>query len=174
MAKLERTYNIPLRFAFITTPKYKRAKKATNAVRNFIVKHMKSENVKLGNNLNMKLWEHGIKNPPHHIKVTAVKDDDGLVKVELFGFSVENVAKKLEKKEKKEKIEEKVAKEEKKAAEKKVEEKLEKKKVEEAKTEESNAAQIVAATLKETKPKAAKPKTDKPKTPKAPKKAKDI
>jgi large subunit ribosomal protein L31e len=94
---IERVYNIPLRKEFQKAPKYKRAKKAANALRSFLVKHMKSENVKIGKYLNLELWKHGIKNPPHHVKVNAVKYDDGKVVAELVGAPVEE--KKQEKKE---------------------------------------------------------------------------
>ncbi len=89
MAKLERTYNIPLRREWHKVPAYKRSKKAMKAVRAFLQKHMKSETVKLGSHLNMHVWQHGIKRPPHHVKVTAIKDDDGIVRAELFGHKIE-------------------------------------------------------------------------------------
>jgi len=99
---LERTYTIPLRKAFMKAPKYRRAKRAVNALREFVQKHMKSDNVLIGPKLNLKIWEHGIKVPPHHVKVTAIKDEkEGTVRVELFGFEV----KAKEKKEKKDKPE---------------------------------------------------------------------
>ncbi|MBW2965304.1 50S ribosomal protein L31e [Candidatus Woesearchaeota archaeon] len=94
-----RTYNIPLRKEFQKAPKYKRAKKAVTAVREYLVKHMRNENVLIGPKLNLKIWEHGIQNPPHHVKVTAVEDKEGVVRAELFGFKFE----KKEVKEKKEK-----------------------------------------------------------------------
>jgi hypothetical protein len=37
----------------------------------------------------MKLWERGIRSPPHHVNVTAVRYEDGLVRAELVGFPVE-------------------------------------------------------------------------------------
>ncbi len=89
MAKLERTYNIPLRKDFLRTPRYKRAKKAMSALRIFLQKHMKSDNIKISKQLNESLWNHGIKNPPHHIKVNVVKEDDGTVRAELFGAKKE-------------------------------------------------------------------------------------
>ncbi|MCX6707955.1 MAG: 50S ribosomal protein L31e [Candidatus Woesearchaeota archaeon] len=82
---LERTYIIPLRREWLKVPRYKRAKKASTAVREFLAKHMKLDNVKIGNGLNMELWKHGMKNPPHKIKVSVIKEDDGTVKAELFG-----------------------------------------------------------------------------------------
>jgi len=96
MTKIERVYNIPIRKEWLRAPSYKRAKRAIDAVRAFLKKHMKSENVKLGRMLNMNVWERGIKRPPHHVKVTAVKYDDGLVRAELIGYPVEE-AKKVEK-----------------------------------------------------------------------------
>ena len=97
MAKLERVYNVPLRKEWLKAPPYKRAKKAVAAVRQFLMRHMKGDQVKLGSHLNEALWERGIKKPPHHVKVTAIKDDDGIVRAELFGLAVE-APKKEEKK----------------------------------------------------------------------------
>src|SRR3989344_5493210 len=88
---LERTYNIPLRRETLKAPPYRKAKKAARAVREFLVKHMKSDNALLGRYLNMKLWEHGMKNPPHHVNVVAAKDDKGKVIAELFGAPKEEV-----------------------------------------------------------------------------------
>lgn len=80
---LERIYNVPLRSGWLRAPKYKRAKKAVNTLREFIIKHMKSEDVKIGKYANLKIWKNGIKNPPHHIKVSAKKTKDGQVTVEF-------------------------------------------------------------------------------------------
>lgn len=89
MITMERTYNIPLRKEFLKVPKYKRAKKTVKAIKEFLVKHMKSEDVRIGKHLNLKVWEHGMRNPPHHVKVTAIKDDKGVVRAELFGIKEE-------------------------------------------------------------------------------------
>lgn len=82
--KLERTYVIPLRKEFQKAPRYKRAKKSITAIREFISKHMKSDDVKIGRYLNEKVWQHGIKNPPTKVEVKAVKEEE-TVKVELLG-----------------------------------------------------------------------------------------
>jgi large subunit ribosomal protein L31e len=135
---LERTYIIPLRKEWLKAPKYKRAKKAMSAVKEFLAKHMKSDNIKIGTNLNMKLWERGIKSPPHKIKVSVTKEDDGTVKAELFGFKYQEFKVQTKKKEKtkKEELMEKITGKPK--AEKKEEKKAESKKEEkkETKTEE--------------------------------------
>jgi large subunit ribosomal protein L31e len=107
----ERVYKVPLRKEFLKAPKYKRAKRAVSAVRKFLERHMKSAEVKIGEHLNRKLWERGIKNPPHHVLVIATKDDKGIVSAELVGAPVEKAE---EKKEKKDKEEAKEKKEEKK------------------------------------------------------------
>lgn len=100
---LERTYNVPLRKAFSKAAKYRRAKKAVNGLKEFIAKHMKSEQIKIGPYLNKKMWEKGIRNPPHHVQVVASKNDQGVVKVELAGVPKEEAkGKKEEKKAKKE------------------------------------------------------------------------
>ncbi len=82
---LERTYTIPIRRETLKAPAYRKAKKAVNAVRNFLIKHMKSDNVSIGRYLNMKLWQNGIKNPPGKVRVVATKDDKGKVAAEIIG-----------------------------------------------------------------------------------------
>ena len=97
---VERVYNIPLRKEFQKAPMYKRAKKAITALREFVSRHMKSkiDDVKVGKYLNMLIWEKGIKSPPHHVKVTLKKYNDGRVEAELVNAPVE---KKEDKKSKK-------------------------------------------------------------------------
>ena len=82
---LERNYNIPLRIATLKSPFHKKAKKAISTVKIFISKHMKTKEVKIGQYLNLKIWEHGMRNPPNLVKVTAAKDAKGMVFVELVG-----------------------------------------------------------------------------------------
>jgi len=119
----ERVYNIPLRKKFLKVPRYRRTNKASIALREFIVKHMKSDDVRIGKRLNQELWKHGIRNPPHHVKVTIIKEDNGLVKAELFGYKFDEPGKedfeklrdgkkkKEEQEQKKQEIKEKIAKE---------------------------------------------------------------
>lgn len=158
---LERVYTIPLRRETLKVPFYKKANKAAKAVREFISKHMKSDDLVIGKYLNMGIWSHGMKNPPHHVKVNAVKDDKGKVFVELVDAPKE-----------KEKVEEKksVKKEEKtiKEAEfkEKPEEKLEKE-VEEIKEEKAEEAKkIEKEEIKELSKE--HPKQHKPKMPAKP------
>ena len=97
MAKLERTYIVPLRKEFMKVPAHKRAKKAVRALRAFLVRHMKSDNVKLGNFVNKAIWARSMKNPPRFVKVTAIKDDDGAVTAELFGKEYITIKQEVEK-----------------------------------------------------------------------------
>ena len=103
---IERSYNVPLRKGFRETAKYKKTKKALTVLKEFLKQHMKSDKILIGNHLNEELWKHGIKNPPHHVKITAIKEDDGTVKAELIGFKYSH-KKKEQKEEKEEKKEEK-------------------------------------------------------------------
>lgn len=90
---VERIYNVPLRKEFLKIQRWRRTERAVTALRTFLKKHMKTEVVRLGKEINEKLWQHGIKNPPHHIKVTVTKNEKGEAIAELFG-----VKKKEEKK----------------------------------------------------------------------------
>jgi len=135
----ERTYNIPLRREWLKVPRYKRTKKAVSALREFIVRHMKvdAEKVKIGKSINNELWKHGIKNPPHHIKVIITKDDEGKVTAEVAGAKKEE---KAEKKEAKETVAKKPEVKEKKGKE-KTEEKAEKEKEKAVKVEGAEEAE---------------------------------
>ena len=111
MASLERTYTIPLRSEYQKTATYKRTKKATKAIKEFIVRHMKAADfnaVKILHELNLEMWKHGIRNPPHKIKVNAKRDDKGIVMVQLFGQKFPEAAKAEEKKSVAQKLAEKV------------------------------------------------------------------
>ncbi|MFH1210191.1 MAG: 50S ribosomal protein L31e [archaeon] len=102
---MERIYTIPLRKEFLKAPKYKRTAKAIRAIKKFMKKHMKNEDVRIGKYLNLEMWKHGRKNPPSRIQVKATtekikKKDKEIeyVKIELINAPVE---KKEEKKKEK-------------------------------------------------------------------------
>lgn len=85
--KIEREYIIPLREKGRPVPRYKKTPKAVKTVKEFLVRHMKIRDrdlnkVKIDRFVNEVLWFRGIKNPPHKIKVRAIKQGD-IVKVEL-------------------------------------------------------------------------------------------
>jgi len=106
---LERVYNVPLRREYMKVVSWRRAKKAVKALRQFIAKHMKSDNIILGRHVNKELWKHGIKNPPHHVKISAKKDDKGKVVVELAELPAK-AKREIEKQEKSKKGKEKAGK----------------------------------------------------------------
>ena len=45
MAELKREYVVPLRRKTLTAPKWRRTKKAVSVLKEFIMKHMKTDNV---------------------------------------------------------------------------------------------------------------------------------
>ncbi len=92
---IKRIYNIPLRKGFLKSAKWKRSKKAMKVLKEFLARHMKTDikNVLIGKNLNEHVWKNGIRNPPHHVKVEAIKDKDGIVKTELEGYKYESFKK---------------------------------------------------------------------------------
>ncbi len=98
-AALERTYTIPLRAAFRNAPRIRKTNRAVKAVHAFLVRHMKSEDVKLGQHLNEFLWGRGIRNPPPRVTVTAVKDAEGVVRAELAGKAFKESVKPIAKEE---------------------------------------------------------------------------
>jgi large subunit ribosomal protein L31e len=164
---LERTYNVPLRKEFQKAPKYRRAKKAGIAVKEFLQRHMKSDDIKVGRHLNMKVWENGIKNPPHHVQVLAIKYNDESVFVELVGATEDKKAEK-----KSAKSDAKAPKKEKKAEAKKETSKAEAKPKAAAKDAPKKAPVKEAKSMAEEKPKATA-KTDASDKKEAPKKAKE-
>ena|SRR3989344_1877549 len=85
---LEREYIVPLRSEWLKVPVYKRANKATKALKQFLVRHMKVydrdlKKIKLNIFLNNEIRFRGMKKPPAKIKVKAVKYDDGIVEATL-------------------------------------------------------------------------------------------
>jgi large subunit ribosomal protein L31e len=155
---LERVYIVPLRRETLKVPPFKKANKAVKTVREFISRHMKSDNVVIGKYLNLNIWNHGAKNPPHKVKVNAVKDDKGKVFVELVGAPKEEKIEEKKKPIKEEAKEEKVEK-----PEEKIEKKIEE--IKEEKTEE--AKKIEEEEIKELKKE--HPKVHAPKAPPKPK-----
>lgn len=105
----ERTYNIPLRKEWLKVPIYKRASKSVRAVKQFIKKHTKSEDIRLGRYLNQELWSRGNRHPPPKVSVTTKlveEKDKKYVQVELVGAPEEKPKEEKKGKAKEEKKEE--------------------------------------------------------------------
>lgn len=80
---LTRVYTINLGRAWLT-PQHKRTDRVINMVREFAEKHMKSDEVKLDQDLNRQIWSRGKTHPPRKVRVKMVKDEDGVVTVSLY------------------------------------------------------------------------------------------
>lgn len=78
---MERIYTIPLRDVK-RVPKTKRSPKAMKYIREFIEKHMKTDDVIIDQAVNEKIWERGREKIPSRIKVKAT-EEDGTVEVTL-------------------------------------------------------------------------------------------
>ncbi|MEM2108417.1 MAG: 50S ribosomal protein L31e [Candidatus Bathyarchaeia archaeon] len=91
----ERIYTIPLVKA-LARPPNKRAPRAIQLIREFIIRHMKLEipveaeeekeelpKLVISNEVNEKVWNKGIEKPPRKIRVRAAKDKDGNVTLYL-------------------------------------------------------------------------------------------
>src|SRR5215213_6330988 len=80
---ITRVYTINLGKAWIT-PEHKRTDRVVNMIREFAEKHMKSNEIKLDQDLNRQLWSRGKTNPPRKVRVKMVKEEDGTVTVSLY------------------------------------------------------------------------------------------
>jgi large subunit ribosomal protein L31e len=99
---LSRVYTINLGKAWLT-PRYRRTDRVINMVREFAVKNMKSDEVKIDQDLSRHIWSRGKTNPPRKVRVKMVKDEDDLVTVSLYEEAVEMAEEKEEKEEDKDK-----------------------------------------------------------------------
>lgn len=183
--ELERIYTIPLRQTK-TSPRNHQTDRAVRAVKTYLSKHMKAEEVWIDTSVNEKLWERGMYRIPSRIRVRAVKFDDGVVEVSLPEAEVKasiraelkerrekaEKAKAEEKEEKKEEAKEEAKEEKKPEAEAKAEGEAEKKEspppAEPPKPEPPQSAAAKAASKSEPKPKPAANAA--PKTPTTPEK----
>ncbi len=82
--KGEKIYTIRL------TESYKKALRrrspyAVRIVKDYVKKHAKTKEVKIGSKLNEAIWARGIKRPARSVRVKVVRDGD-VAKVELMGF----------------------------------------------------------------------------------------
>src|SRR2546422_3626323 len=80
---LPRVYTSNMGRAWLTK-KYKRTTRVINMIREFATKHMKSDEIKLEQDLNRQIWSRGKTNPPRKVRVKMVKDEDGVVTVSLY------------------------------------------------------------------------------------------
>ena len=80
-AVVERIYTIPL--GKVWAWRRNRAARAVRVLRNFITRHMKAQEVIIGDDVNEEIWRRGLQKPPRRIRVRAEKDSEGKVTVSL-------------------------------------------------------------------------------------------
>src|SRR6266567_1803767 len=76
----EKFYSLNLRKIW-SSPREKRTPRAVRFLRDYVARHMKSDEVAISEAANSMLWQRGISKPPRKIRVRAVKDKDGRVVV---------------------------------------------------------------------------------------------
>lgn len=84
---LSRIYTINLGKAQLT-PRYRRTDRVVNMIREFATKHMKSNEVKLDQELNRHVWRRGKAHPPRRLRVRMTKDEDGIVVISPYEEAV--------------------------------------------------------------------------------------
>lgn len=136
---VERVYTINLGKVLLS-PNNQRAKRAINMIREFAIRHMKSEIVKMEEDVSHLVWQRGIRHPPRKIRVKLTKDDDGAILISKY----------QEEKPKKEEVEKKPKTQIEKSAE----------KVETKPVQSESVAEKESETKKEPKQKQEKPKKE--------------
>ena len=147
--ELERVYTIPLGKVLLSQSQH-RAVRAINMIREFARKHMKTQEIKIDEEVAHLIWSKGVRSPPRKIRVKLTKTDDGYILVTNYEDDVEPTEKDSKKSSE---IEQKV----------------------EPQTDDADAIEVTEETLKaeiievekpkakESKPKESKPKVEKPK-----------
>jgi large subunit ribosomal protein L31e len=81
-------YTVNLGKAWIT-PQYRRTDRVINIVKDFAKRHMKTDDIKIDQDLNSQIWSRGKTNPPRKVRVKMVKDEDETVIVSLYEVTKE-------------------------------------------------------------------------------------
>ncbi|MCD6402707.1 MAG: 50S ribosomal protein L31e [Candidatus Aenigmarchaeota archaeon] len=100
----ERIYTINLRKDYIKVARWRRANRAMRFIKEYIKRHMKVEEVKIGKELNEYIWYRSREKPPGRVRVIVTKEDK-VAKVDLFRPKEEKVEEIVEEKVKEEKDE---------------------------------------------------------------------
>ncbi len=82
--EIDRVYTINLRRAWLNHPRAKRTKKSIRTIREFVMKHSKTAEVKLSKGINELIMSRGFKKPPGKISI-EVKGDFAQVQAKLPG-----------------------------------------------------------------------------------------
>lgn len=79
----ERIYTVPLRKAYWTGSRLKRANRSVRILKEFVERHMKPEDLLIQPEVNEIIWSRGIQKPPRRVRIRATKNADNLVRVYL-------------------------------------------------------------------------------------------
>ncbi|RLI96689.1 MAG: hypothetical protein DRO99_04060 [Candidatus Aenigmatarchaeota archaeon] len=72
----ERMYVISLKRDWQKTRRDGRANRSVNVIREYLEKHLKTDNIKISSKLNESLWKRGNSKPPAKVKVKVTESDD--------------------------------------------------------------------------------------------------
>ncbi|TBR11437.1 MAG: 50S ribosomal protein L31 [Candidatus Nitrosotenuis sp.] len=148
----ERVYTINLGKVWLS-PNNQRAKRAINMIKEFAEHHMKTEQIKIDQELSQQVWKRGIRSPPRKIRVRMSKTEDGYVMVSPYEDDVKPKEEKTKKSDKKAESKEEAKPEAKEAAAEKPEaKKPEPKKPEPKKAEKPEPKEKKADAKKSAKP----------------------
>ena len=99
----EKIFTINLRKLALRESKWKKSKKSVALVRNFLKRHMKTDDIKLDKSITEEIWKRGSHKPPTKIRIKAYETEGGekdekkkFVKAELLGVVREEVKEKKE------------------------------------------------------------------------------
>ena len=79
----ERIYTVPLRKAYWTGSRLRRANRSVRILKEFVERHMKPEELLIQPEVNHEIWARGIQKPPRRVRIRATKNADNLVRVYL-------------------------------------------------------------------------------------------
>jgi large subunit ribosomal protein L31e len=79
----ERIYTVPLRKAYWTGSRLRRANRSVRILREFVERHMKPEELLIQPEVNHEIWARGIQKPPRRLRIRATKNAENLVRVYL-------------------------------------------------------------------------------------------
>ena len=79
----ERIFTINLRKATLEARRWEKSKKTVAIIRNYLKRHMKADEIKIGKSITEKIWSGGNQNPPNKIRIIAVESEEGEDKIKF-------------------------------------------------------------------------------------------
>ena len=83
MAGEEKFYKIPLRKKWVKVSRIDRVNTSVDVIKFYLVRHTKTQEIKISPLLNESLWTRGAKKPPAFAKIKVVKNEKGVVNAML-------------------------------------------------------------------------------------------